>query len=215
MDEALKLDICSECKSASKSAIHAAKRGHTRCLIMAYNQLGGSNQKDEYGASPIHFAARFGKLECLKWLVKNSKVTPNAKSMNGDTAAHDAAAMGNLDCLEYLLKNTKCSVDDTTVDGATVLHFACTFGRLGVVKWLMTHAGSTPSDKGSGDITPVHLCAAKSKFCGYSCQSCLLECNVVLIHNFLDSSLVGVLLFMYRSPCLSAMADAAFEIHTQ
>lgn len=165
MAESAEVDICSECKSASRSAIQAAKRGHTRCLTTAFNQLGASSQRDEYGATPIHYAARFGKLECLKWLIKNTKVTPNAKSMNGDTAAHDAAAMGNLDCLEYLLKNTKCSVDDTTVDGATVLHFACTFGRLAVVKWLMTYAGSTPSDKGNDGITPVHLCAARSKFC--------------------------------------------------
>lgn len=160
-------DICSDCKSSSRSAIQAAKKGHTQCLMTAVNQLGASNQKDEYGATPIHYAARFGKLECLKWLVKNTKVTPNAKSMNGDTAAHDAAAMGKLDCLEYLLKNTKCSIEDTTMDGATVLQFACTFGRLAVLKWLMTNAGSTPSDKSSDGITPVHLCAARSKFWGY------------------------------------------------
>ena len=157
-------DICSECRSASKSALNAAKRGHTQCLMAAYNQLRASNQKDEYGATPIHYAARFGRLDCLKWLIRNSKVSTNAKSMNGDTAAHDAAAMGNLVCLEYLLKNTKCSVDDRTVDGATVLHFACTFGRVEVIKWLMSNAGSTPSDKGHDNITPVHLCAAKSEF---------------------------------------------------
>ena len=167
MSETLQAEICSECKCASKSALNAAKRGHKSCLTVAYNQLGGSNQRDEYGATPIHLAARFGRLDCLKWLVRNSKVLPNAKSMNGDTAAHDAAAMGNLDCLVYLLKHTKCSVDDTTVDGATVLHFACTFGRLEVMKWLMTNAGSTPSDKGNDDITPIHLCAAKSKFCDF------------------------------------------------
>lgn len=165
MSESFELDICNECRSAPKSALTAAKNGHKPCLIVAYNQLGCSSQRDEFGATPIHYAARFGRLDCLKWLVKNSKVTPNAKSMNGDTAAHDAAAMGNLECLEYLLKNTKCSVDDKTVDGATVLHFASTFGRLEVIKWLMTNAGSTPSDRGSDNITPVHLCAAKSKHC--------------------------------------------------
>ena len=164
MSESVELDICSECKTAPRSALNAAKKGHKQCLIVAYNQLKASNQKDEYGASPVHYAARYGRLECLKWLTKNSKVLPNARSMNGDTPAHDAAAMGNLACLVYLLKNTKCSVDDKTVEGATVLHFACTFGRVEVIKWLMSNAGATPSDKGNDDITPVHLCAAKSKF---------------------------------------------------
>ena len=158
------LDICVECKRASKPAIHAAKLGHTKCLTTAYRELGVFNERDNFGATPIHFAARFGQLECLKWLVARSGVSPNAVTRTGATAAHDAAATGHLNCLEYLLKNTKCDVRDTTSEGATVLHLACSFGRIAVVKWLMDYLGSSPSEKGANNVTPVHLCSAKSKY---------------------------------------------------
>lgn len=158
-----KLEICSECKNATKPAINAAKLGHAKCLTTAYRDLGVFNERDDFGATPIHFAARFGKLECLIWLVTRSGVSPNAVSMNGATAAHDAAAMGHLDCLQHLFKDTKCSPGDTTSEGATALHMACRFGRLEVVKWLMEFSNSSPGEKGANDVTPVHLCAAKSK----------------------------------------------------
>ena len=159
-----RLDICSECKHAAKPAINAAKLGHAQCLTTAYRDLGAFNERDDFGATPIHFAARFGRLECLQWLVTRSGVSPNAVSRNGATAAHDAAAMGHRDCLEYLLENTKCSVQDATSEGATVLHMACRFGRMDVVRWLMDSSKSTPGERGVNDVTPVHLCAAKSEF---------------------------------------------------
>ncbi len=158
-----RLEICSECKQSTKPAINAAKLGHAQCLTTAYRDLGAFNERDDYGATPIHFAARFGKLECLEWLVTRSGVSPNAVSRNGATAAHDAAAMGHVGCLQYLLKSTKCSVHDTTSEGATVLHMACRFGRLDVVKWLMEFTDCTSGEKGANNVTPVHLCAAKGR----------------------------------------------------
>ena len=158
-----KLDICRDCKRAAKPALRAAKFGHSNCLTTAYRELGVFNQRDDFGATPIHYAARHGRRECLVWLVTRSGVSPNAVSQNGTTAAHDASAMGHLDCLQYLLKNTRCSPQDTTEEGATVLHMACRFGRLEVVQWLMEYSGSSPSEKGANGVTPVHLCAAKSK----------------------------------------------------
>ena len=158
-----KLSICSDCKNSSKPAINAAKLGHTNCLVIAYRELGVFNERDDFGATPIHFAARNGKLECLEWLVTRSGISPNAVTINSNTAAHDAAATGHLGCLKYLLENTKCSVADTTSEGANVLHVASRFGQTEVVKWLMKNAGCLSSDKGVNDVTPVHLCAAKSE----------------------------------------------------
>ena len=163
MPKKKKLDICRECRRSARPAINAAKLGHANCLTTAYRELGVFNERDNFGATPIHFAARNGKLDCLAWLVTRSGVSPNAVSRNGATAAHDAAAMGHLECLQYLLKRTKCSAHDTTTEGATVLHMACRFGRLAIVEWLMEYSGSSPSEKGANDVTPVHLCAAKGE----------------------------------------------------
>ena len=158
-----KLDICNDCEKAARPAISAARLGHTNCLATAYRNLGVFNERDDYGATPIHYAARNGRLECLQWLVTRSGISPNAASNNGATAAHDAAAMGHLECLKYLLQTTRCTAKDSTVEGATVLHMACRFGRLDAVQWLIECAGSDPSEKGANDVTPVHLCAAKSE----------------------------------------------------
>ena len=158
-----RLDICKECEKAARPAISAARLGHTKCLATAYRELDVFNERDDYGATPIHYAARSGQLECLKWLVTRSGISPNAVSSNGANAAHDAAAMGHLDCLKYLLQTTRCTTKDSTVEGATVLHMACRFGRLDAVQWLIEHSGSDPSEKGANDVTPVHLCAAKSE----------------------------------------------------
>ena len=158
-----KLDICKDCKRAVTPAITAATLGHTNCLATAYRELGVFNERDDYGATPIHFAARNGKLDCLEWLVQRSGVSPNAVTINGNTAAHDAAATGNVDCLKFLLEQTRCSVKDATSEGANVLHMASRFGQLQAVKWLVQSADCSPSDKGANDVTPIHLCAAKSE----------------------------------------------------
>lgn len=158
-----KVDLCVICGKSKQPAISAAKLGHESCLVTAYRVLGIFNERDDYGATPIHYAARNGRRECLEWLVKNSGISPNAVARNGATAAHDAAALGHIDCLMYLLEKTHCSVKDRSVEGATVLHMACRFGRAESVKWLLSN-GSEPSEKGANDVTPVHLCAAKSKW---------------------------------------------------
>lgn len=173
-----KLDICHDCKRASTPAIKAASLGHTNCLVTAYRELGAFNERDDYGATPIHFAARFGKLDCLEWLVLRSGVSPNAVTVNGNTAAHDAAATGHVDCLKYLLERTKCSVADVTSEGASVLHMASRFGKTEVVKWLVENAGCLPGDKGANDVTPVHLSAARSKL---SKKGVGLVCHAILI----------------------------------
>jgi len=158
-----RLDICTKCEKAVHPAITAVKAGHINCLATAYKDLGVINERDDYGATPIHYAARYGKLKCLEWLVNRSGVSPNAASSSGSTAAHDAASKGHLDCLRYLILNTNCVASDRTYEGATVFHIACRFGRASCVKFLLEEAECTPSDKGTSNVTPVHICAAHSK----------------------------------------------------
>lgn len=157
------INICPNCNKSKRPAINAARLGHENCLIVAYRVLGVLNQRDDYGATPIHYAARHGKVDCLHWLVVNSGISPNAAARNGATAAHDAAAMGHLNCLKYLLENTQCSPTDATTEGATVLHIACRFGQAKVTEWLLENSVALPCEKGVNDVTPLHICAAKSK----------------------------------------------------
>ena len=164
------LEICKECSKSNRPAINAATLGHEECLVSAYRVLGVFNERDDIGSTPIHYAARNGRLECLQWLVKHSGISPIAVTRSGTTAAHDAAATGYLSCLQYLLEETKCSVWDKTNEGATVLHMACRFGHVGATRWLLERGSASPGEKGANGVTPVHLCAAKSKFVYSLCR---------------------------------------------
>ena len=184
-----KLDICSKCERSPRPAITAAKSGHVNCLSTAYKDLGVLNERDDYGATPIHYAARFGKLNSLEWLVNCSGVSPNAASSSGSTAAHEAASKGHLDCLRYLILNTNCSAQDRTYEGATVFHMACRYGRSNCVTFLLEQAECSPSDKGTSNVTPVHICAAHGElFSGYyrimhviSTNACM-HAQITLLH---------------------------------
>lgn len=64
--------------------------------------------KDVLGASPVHHAARAGKLSCVRFLVEEAGLPGNSVANNGATPAHDAAATGNLACLQWLLTQGGC-----------------------------------------------------------------------------------------------------------
>lgn len=72
------LSLCSECGKSNTPAIDASRYGHEDCLVTAYHELGVFNERDNFGATPVHYAARFGQLACLKWLVTNSGISANA-----------------------------------------------------------------------------------------------------------------------------------------
>lgn len=66
---------------------------------------------DDQGATPVHHAARGGRMECLGFLVREAKFKGNARARNGATAAHDAAATGHVQELQWLLEHGECRVE--------------------------------------------------------------------------------------------------------
>ena len=156
-----KQQVCVECAATPQRAITAARVGHLECLQAAFAAPGVLNERDSFGATPIHYAARQGQLACVKWLCEHSGLSPNSAARNGATPAHDAAATGHVDCLGYLLKETKCDANDKTNEGATVLQLTCRFGKARVLKYLLAEKIVNPKDKAANDVTAVHICAAK------------------------------------------------------
>ena len=57
--------------------------------------------KDEYGASPLHWAAETGQRDVVEFLPAN-KAEVNAKDDKGETPFHWAALMGHKDVAELL-----------------------------------------------------------------------------------------------------------------
>ncbi|XP_072442322.1 espin isoform X3 [Chiloscyllium punctatum] len=140
----------------------AAKNGDL--LVLQELQRKGLIQErvtDHLGASPVHHAARCGKLSALKFLVEEAKLPGNKKAKNGATPAHDAAATGNLLCLQWLLASGGCNTQDKDSSGATVLHLAAWFGHQDITDWLLKGGGCDPTAATDTGALPVHYAAAK------------------------------------------------------
>ncbi|XP_063173767.1 espin-like [Candoia aspera] len=120
--------------------------------------------RDPLGASPVHHAARAGKLRCLRYLVEEAALEGRGRARNGATPAHDAAAAGQLACLQWLLGPGGGLVQDTDNSGATVLHLAARFGHHDVINWLLRFGGSDPLVPTETGALPVHYAATKGDF---------------------------------------------------
>lgn len=87
----------------------AARQGDVTALRvqLAAKEL-TADVKDALGATPVHHAARSGKLNCLHFLVEEAGLPGNSLANNGASPAHDAAATGHLACLQWLLTQGGC-----------------------------------------------------------------------------------------------------------
>lgn len=107
------------------------------------------------GLVPLHYAAREGKTEILKWLVEKAGALVEMEDREGETALHKAALAGKLPALTFLL-SAGASANCVDGDGWTPLHNACSRGYLDIAKVLVENAGATVDVKGGrGAWTPL------------------------------------------------------------
>ena len=163
-------------------ALSAASKGDVGTLKSLKDQLSLSDCADKFGATPVHYAARLGKVDVIKWLVQSAGLSANKSANNGATPAHDSAATGKLDCLQWLIHSGGCKADARDSCGATPLHLgrwaglvelyilrnwsfvsgvAARFGHMPIAVWLVESEGVSVSEKAQNGVTPVHLAAAK------------------------------------------------------
>ncbi|XP_057680479.1 espin isoform X4 [Corythoichthys intestinalis] len=117
--------------------------------------------KDALGASPVHHAARAGKLACMRFLVEEAGLPGHCLANNGASPAHDAAATGNLACLQWLLTQGGCRPEDKDSSGATILHLASRFSHHEITEWLLKSGEVDPGAATDTGALPVHYAAAK------------------------------------------------------
>ncbi|KAK1786610.1 hypothetical protein P4O66_003053 [Electrophorus voltai] len=113
------------------------------------------------GATPVHHAARAGRLNCLRFLVDEARLPSNSLANNGASPAHDAAATGNLACLQWLLTQGGCHASAKDSSGATILHLASRFSHHEITDWLLKSGAGNPSIATDTGALPVHYAAAK------------------------------------------------------
>ena len=113
----------------TNKGLSAAAKGDLATLKALRDQLDLNQTSDKFGATPVHYAARAGKVDCIRWLVQSAGLSGNRPANNGATPAHDAAATGQLDCLQWLVQFGGCEATGRDGCGATPLHLGKQWGR--------------------------------------------------------------------------------------
>ncbi|KAM3871563.1 espin [Diretmus argenteus] len=143
-------------------ALLAARQGDVQTLkVQLASKVLTVEVRDLLGATPVHHAARAGRLTCLRFLVEEAGLPGNCLANNGASPAHDAAATGNLACLQWLLTQGGCSSVDRDSSGATVLHLASRFSHHELTDWLLKSGEVDPGASTDTGALPVHYAAAK------------------------------------------------------
>ncbi|XP_076838744.1 ankyrin repeat domain-containing protein 10a [Brachyhypopomus gauderio] len=112
-----------------------------------------------YGWTPIHWAAHFGKLECVSRLVQVGCGVNAVTTRFAQTPAHIAAFGGHPVCLGWLLQS---GADTNRQDyaGETPIHKAARAGSIECISALLM-AGAKPELRNTNGLTAAELARAQ------------------------------------------------------
>ncbi|XP_014447534.1 ankyrin repeat domain-containing protein 10 [Tupaia chinensis] len=102
-----------------------------------------------YGWTPVHWAAHFGKLECLMQLVSAGATLDVSTSRYAQTPAHIAAFGGHPRCLVWLIQ-AGANVNEPDCEGETPIHKAARSGSLECISALVASGAQVNLRNASG-----------------------------------------------------------------
>ena len=143
---------------------HAARRGHLECvqLLLTYDNSGLFDD-DEWGNTPIHWAARSGNPKVLQCMV--DQYYPHILTLSGGNGLRPlqiAIHAGHMDCIKYILENCPDIVELKDESGQNAIHHAAEMGKTEVLHVLISWA--EPEDLLAQDEkgnTALHLAACR------------------------------------------------------
>ena len=116
---------------------NAAKRGDVDLLreLLRRDPDLSPLASDECGRSLLYYAAGFGQLEMIQFLLEQGAT--HAPRVNGITPLSTAAASGAVEAMELLLENG--ATHDPDDSGYTPLNTAAYYGHIDAVEVLLRH----------------------------------------------------------------------------
>jgi ankyrin repeat protein len=99
----------------------------------------GVNTQDASSATALHWAAHWGELEAVQWLL-DAGADPNISNRFGVSPLHEAAIVANSDMLAALL-DAGADPNARFGDGETVLMTAARTGNVAAVEIILEHGG--------------------------------------------------------------------------
>ena len=98
---------------------------------MIIKNISNKNPADDFGITPLHYAAEGGYFNVCKLIMKQNIANRNPGNLNGITPLHKAAKESHMKICILLIEN----IDDknpTDINGNTPLHIAALVGNLAI-----------------------------------------------------------------------------------
>ncbi|XP_058457010.1 serine/threonine-protein phosphatase 6 regulatory ankyrin repeat subunit A-like [Malaya genurostris] len=136
---------------------HYAAKGNSSNIFKKFETNKSMQQsEDTEGNQPIHIAARYGNLEIIELLMKDTTVENlNLMNKDGMTPLHFAALNGYTEVVKILLNNG-ANIEALNMVGVTALHLAALNGHTEVVDSLLTIGANVDAANNFGG-TPLHF----------------------------------------------------------
>ncbi|KAF8008822.1 hypothetical protein BT93_K2464 [Corymbia citriodora subsp. variegata] len=118
-------------------------------------------EADEYGRTPLLYAAHLGHLEATRHLLQMDSLVAYSSNKEGMCAFHVAAKQGHVKIMDELINYCPDIHELVDEKGRTALHVAVVSGRTRVVKYMLRNKKfqgliNSPDEEGN---TPLHLAA--------------------------------------------------------
>ncbi|KAM4706565.1 ankyrin repeat domain-containing protein 53 [Discoglossus pictus] len=143
-----------------RDQLTAAAIGNLNWLQLSIKNAYGEVKSDRHGFTAMHLAALHGRLQCLKLLVEDFKLSVDLPSHSGWRALHlvlnQKSGSRALDCVRYLIEQG-ADVNVWSKTKVTPLHQAATEGLHDCVVALV-EAGADVHAKNSQGQKPIDLC---------------------------------------------------------
>ncbi|XP_046416962.1 uncharacterized protein LOC124177987 [Neodiprion fabricii] len=148
------IDVEARDKSATTFEQGLAETREWQLVTSLLNELGaGTNKLDD-----------LGRLDILRWLVKNHIADINVRDTSGKTLQHVAAARKNFTVLKWLVVERGADLHARDDFGNTVLHTAVARWSLADIKWLVEELGADLDTRDNDGSTIQHSAAASGRW---------------------------------------------------
>ena len=123
---------------------------------------------DDFGWTPLHYAAYFGNFEVVKLFLENKNISlAYERDKQGMSALHISAKKGHHDVMSAIIEKFPYTCELLDNRGRTALHLAAESGRTNAVKKLLSSLAfrdlinEQENDEGN---TAMHLAAIKRRY---------------------------------------------------
>ena len=197
-----------------KTILHCAVKyiDFVRYLIIECNCDPMTVINNYYGDTVLHYAAKEGLLEVLKFMINHSKCNLMATNKWGETILH--CAVEHIEVVRYLI--IECNCDPMTVineNGDTVLHYAAKKGLLDLLKFMINHHNCNLMATNKRGETILHCAVEHIEVVRYL----IIECNCdpmtvinengdTVLHYAAKKGLLDLLKFMINHHNCNLMA---------